>query len=125
MDTLHLTINNPTYTAVTEVAYDTFTWTDGNGETYNQSGTYYYEHQDANGCTQVDTLYLTVYYSSSNEFAATACESFVWDGQTYTESGDYERQYSDIHGADSIVTLHLTINHGTHNVFTETACDSY
>ncbi|MBR4638347.1 MAG: hypothetical protein IKO81_06850, partial [Bacteroidales bacterium] len=81
--TLHLTINNPTNGAETVTAYDTYTWTGGNGQTYNASGTYYYQHTDGNGCTQVDTLYLTVYYSSSSEFAATACESYEWDGRAY------------------------------------------
>ena len=123
--TLHLTINNPTNSAETVTAYDTYTWTGGNGQTYNASGTYYHSHTDGNGCTQVDTLYLTVYYSSSSEFAATACESYTWDGRTYTESGDHVWTYHDIHGADSVVTLHLTINHGTHSAETVTACDSH
>ncbi len=124
-DTLHLTVYHPQHHSYAQTAYDTYTWTEGNGRTYNVSGTYLYSHTDANGCTQVDTLHLTVYYSSSNEFSATACESYVWDGQTYTSSGSYVRQYTDIHEADSVVTLHLTINHGTYNAETEEACDSY
>ena len=125
VDTLHLTIHNPTNLGYTETAYDSYTWTDGNGETYSQSGTYYHEHTDANGCMQIDTLYLTVYYSSADEFSVTACESYEWDGETYTQSDDYSREYQDIHGADSIVTLHLTIHHGTHNAESLSACESF
>ena len=124
-DTLHLTINKPQHQAYTQTAYDSYTWTDGNGQTYEESGDYLHSHQDANGCTQVDTLHLTIFYSSSYEFSASACESYEWDGQTYTASGDYERNYTDQNGADSTVTLHLTIHHGTHNAETAVACESY
>ena len=124
-DTLHLTINNPQHQAYTQTAYDSYTWTAGNGETYTESGDYLHSHQDANGCTQVDTLHLTIFYSSSNEFSATTCESYEWDGRTYTASGDYEWTYTDQNGADSTVTLHLTINHGTHNAETVVECESY
>ena len=124
-DTLHLTINNPQHQAYTQTAYDSYTWTAGNGETYTESGNYLHSHQDANGCTQVDTLHLTIFYSSSYEFSASACESYEWDGQTYTASGDYERNYTDQNGADSTVTLHLTIHHGTHNAETVVECESY
>ena len=72
----------------------------------------------------MDTLHLTVFYSSGNDFSATACESYEWDGETYTQSGDYTRTYQDIHGADSVVTLHLTINYGTHNVESIATCGS-
>ncbi|MBP5649908.1 MAG: choice-of-anchor J domain-containing protein, partial [Bacteroidales bacterium] len=125
VDTLHLTINNPVHTATIEVAYDTYTWVNGNGETYNVSGTYYYTHPDVNTCIQVDTLYLTVYYSSTNDFAAVACEAYEWDDSVYTMTGDYTREYQDVHGADSVVTLHLRINHGTHNAMIEMVCNSY
>ena len=123
--TLFLTINHPTNQSFSEIAYDTYTWTDGDGLTYNQSGTYYYHHQDANGCQQVDTLFLTVYHSSSNSFFATACESYEWDGRTYTESGDHVWTYKDQHGADSVVTLHLTVYYGVHNSERMTACGKY
>ncbi|MBO7628934.1 MAG: T9SS type A sorting domain-containing protein, partial [Bacteroidales bacterium] len=125
VDTLHLTINNPVHQSSTVTAYDSYTWTEGDGETYTTSGTYTYPHADANNCTQVDTLHLTVYYSSTSDIYVTACESYEWNDQTYTASGDYLHHYTDIHGADSAVTLHLTINYGTHNVETETACESY
>jgi hypothetical protein len=73
----------------------------------------------------VDTLYLTVYYSSANVFSAVACEGYEWHDSIYTETGSYEWTFADQYGADSTVTLHLIVNHGTHNVETITACDSY
>ena len=58
--TLHLTINNPTHVAFTETACGSYTWVANNNTVYTQSGTYTYSHSDANGCTQVDTLHLTI-----------------------------------------------------------------
>ena len=58
--TLHLTINNPTHVAITETACGSYTWVANNNTVYTQSGTYTYSHSDANGCTQVDTLHLTI-----------------------------------------------------------------
>ena len=58
--TLHLTIHNPTHASFTETACGSYTWVANNNTEYTQSGTYTYSHQDANGCTQVDTLHLTI-----------------------------------------------------------------
>ena len=120
-----MTVNHPVHTAITETAIDSYTWTAGNGSTYTQSGTYFYSHLDTNGCTQVDTLYLTIHYSTTHEFSITACESYEWDGVVFITSGDYTRQYQDIYGADSTVILHLVVHYGTHNTETETVCESY
>ena len=124
-DTLHLTINNPQHQAYTQTAYDSYTWTAGNGQTYEASGDYLYSHQDANGCTQVDTLHLTIFHSAFEEFSATACESYTWNSSVYTTTGDYVQTFKTVDNADSTVTLHLTINYGTHNVETESACESF
>ena len=123
--TLHLTIYKPTHQAFPVTAYDSYTWTDGDGQTYTASGDHIYSHLDDNGCTQVDTLHLTIYYSASNQFYATACESYTWNDSVYTTSGDYVQHFKTVDNADSTVTLHLTIHHGTHNVETMTACESF
>ena len=125
VDTLYLTINHATNLSYTVTAIDTFVWAEGDGETYDMTGNYYYTHGDSNGCTQVDTLHLTIYYSSSNDFSAVECESYEWDGVIYTESGQYVRHYTDIHGADSTVTLHLTINNPVHTAVTIDTCNWY
>ena len=59
--TLHLTINYSSHQAYTVEKCGSYTWENGNGETYNQSGNYLYEHTGTNGCPQVDTLHLTIY----------------------------------------------------------------
>ncbi len=58
--TLHLTIHHPHPDRYFETACESYTWSSGSGETYTQSGVYMYAHDDANGCTQVDTLFLTI-----------------------------------------------------------------
>ena len=124
--TLHLTINNPVHTAVTEVACDSYTWATGNGTTYTASGNYTYSHADVHGCTQVDTLHLTVNHSSTGDTTATACESFTWWSVNYTSSTNTPTHvYTNTAGCDSTVTLHLTINNPVHTAVTEVACDSY
>jgi len=90
--TMHLTINHGTHNVVTETACESFTWTNGNGQTYTTSGTYTHEYTNNDGCPSVDTLKLTINYGTHNAVTETACESFTWtngDGQTYTTSGTY------------------------------------
>lgn len=58
--TLHLTVNSPVHQSLSITACESYTWTSGNGQTYTTSGDYTYAHTDANGCTQVDTLHLTL-----------------------------------------------------------------
>ena len=113
VDTLHLTIHNPVHTAITVEECDSYTWTDGNNQNYTTSGTYTYEHQDANGCTQVDTLHLTIHQSATSEFTiATQDSCYTWNGQTYCASGDYVQTLETAFGCDSVVTLHLTTSVG-------------
>ena len=127
-DTLHLTIYYGTHNATTETACESFTWTDGTGETYTTSGTYTYDYENEDGCASTDTLHLTVYYGTHNVATETACESFTWTdgtGETYTESGTYTYDYENEDGCASTDTLHLTVHYGTHNATTETACESF
>ena len=127
VDTLHLTINNPVHTAITEDVCDSYTWTAGNGTVYTTSGDYTYAHADANGCNQVDTLHLTVRYSNSSSFAATACDSYTWTeaNMTETTTGTYQHVFTNAAGCDSTVTLHLTVNYSTAATDVHDVCDSY
>jgi len=59
--TLRLTINYSSHQAYTVEKCGSYTWENGDGKTYNQSGNYLYEHTGTNGCPQVDTLHLTIY----------------------------------------------------------------
>ncbi len=128
VDTLHLTINNPVPVVTTEVACESYTWTNGDGQTYTTSGNYTYSHTDANGCTQVDTLHLTINNPVPVVTTEVACESYTWangDGQTYTTSGNYTYTHTDANGCTQVDTLHLTINNPVPVVTTEVACESY
>jgi hypothetical protein len=121
--TLTLTINRSITTEQTEVACDSYTWTDG--KTYTESGTYYQYLQTVHGCDSTVTLHLTINNTQYAEETVTACDSYTWNGETYTTSGEYVYTTTASNGCDSIVTLHLTINKSEHVEFTETACDGY
>ena len=125
VDTLHLTINNPVHTAVTVTECESYTWTEGNGQTYTTSGDRTYPHEDANGCTQVDTLHLTINNPTHTAVTESACGSYTWNGTEYTISGEYTFSHLDDNGCTQVDTLHLTINNPIHTAVTESACGSY
>ena len=113
MDTLHLTIFNPTHTAIIAESCGSYEW---NGETYTASGDYLYSHTDANGCTQVDTLHLTINQPMASEFTIETPDScYIWNEQSYCASGDYVQTLTAENGCDSVVTLHLTTSVGVDN----------
>ena len=122
--TLTLTINNSITTEQTEVACDSYTWTDG--KTYTESGTYYQYLQTVHGCDSTVVLHLTVNRSIEVPYEVTACDSYIWsNGVTYTQSGVYYDSLKTIHGCDSVEILTLTINYSDTAYFSATACDSY
>ena len=68
-----VTVNIPANNALTDTACKPYSW---NNNIYTVSDTYYYNYTDANGCSCVDTLYLTYVdttdiYITSSDF----CES--------------------------------------------------
>ncbi len=54
---IHIRVNHPHGTSDTITECGSYTW---NGTEYTESGVYYFDHLDANGCTQEDTLVLTI-----------------------------------------------------------------
>ena len=109
--TLNLTINTPVHTATSETACETYTWDEGDGVSHTATGTYTYSHPDNNGCTQVDTLHLTVNYPVHTVITETACDSYTWHDTEYTASGDYTYTTTGSNGCDSTTTLTLVVNH--------------
>ena len=111
--TLNLVINQPTTSSVTEVACETFTWTQ-NGMTYTVSGAYTDTIPNAAGCDSIITLNLTINNGGNSTETASACGTYTWaqDGQTYTASGAYDHIIvgGSANGCDSTITLNLTIN---------------
>lgn len=110
--TLTLTVNVSTAETVTVAACDSYTWADGNGETYTESGNYEWTTTNEAGCDSVVTLALTVNTNAGVELAETACATYTWDvnGTTYTTSGDYTVSFTDANGCTGDSVLHLTIN---------------
>ncbi|MDC0231622.1 hypothetical protein OAK19_06610, partial [Aureispira] len=79
------------------------------------------------GCSNTDTLNLTINNSTSNSSTETACDSFTWsvNGQTYTTSGTYTEVSTNAAGCAHTDTLNLTINNLSAVTDVITACDSY
>lgn len=77
------------------------------------------------GCTNSDTVIVTVVPTSYSNEVTTVCDSYTWHGNTYSTSGIYTANLTNISGCDSIVTLTLNINYS--NSFTEniSACNLY
>ena len=84
-----------------------------------------YRYINEAGCASVDTLHLTVNYSTHDVTTETACDSYTWNDMTFTASCDTVYRYTNAAGCASVDTLHLTINNSTHNSATETVCDAY
>ena len=132
-DTLIYYVVNRNHTETLDVtACDSYTWTDGTGLTYTESGVYTYETTTVDGCDSTVTLNLTINQNSSETLAAVeACDSYEWiyggvTVNTYTESGTYTHNFVDGNGCASVATLPLTINQNSSETLAAvTACDSY
>ena len=119
-------INNP----VEAVACDSYTWTAGDNETYTYttSGTYNSTaYANAQGCSTVDVLTLTINASTTGVDVQTACDTYTWiDGNTYTASNNTATfTLTNAAGCDSVVTLNLTLSSSTINTIEKTVCDKY
>ena len=84
-----------------------------------------YTHLDNNGCTQVDTLHLTINNPVHTATTETACETYIWNGIAYTTSGNYTYTHLDNNGCTQVDTLHLTVNYNSTGDTTATACDGF
>ena len=86
---------------------------------------YYDSLKTIHGCDSVEILTLTINYSDTATFTATACDSYTWNGETYTTSGVYEYLTQTVNGCDSLEVLTLTINRTVTSEETYVSCDSY
>jgi hypothetical protein len=111
----------------TKTACSSFTWTAGNGQTYNSSTTAIHTISNgaANGCDSIVTLNLTINQPTTHIITATSCVNYVLNAQTYTSSGTYTQTLTNTNNCDSIITLNLTIKQPTAHTITTTACGSY
>lgn len=106
-----------------------FTWTNGDGNTYTQSGVYQFDTTYANGCTYSFTLNLTIANNGTSSYTERiACNEFTWttneggNGQTYTESGTYIWYPNECYRSELVLTINTIGNH-THQY--ESDCISY
>ena len=120
--TLHLTVNQPVETEITEETCGSYEW---NNQTYSESGDYTATFTAANGCDSLVTLHLTINQPVETEITDEACVTYEWNGQNYSTSGDYPATFTAANGCDSVVTLHLTINQPVETEITDEACVSY
>ena len=120
--TLHLTVNQPVESEITEEACGRYEW---NNQTYSVSGNYTATFTAANGCDSVVTLHLTINQPVESAITDEACVTYEWNGQTYNVSGDYTATFTAANGCDSVVTLHLTIHQPVETEITEEACMTY
>lgn len=119
-----------TNTLAEVVACDSYSWTAGDGETYELTATGNYASEvyaNEMGCTTVDVLPLTINASNTGVDVQVACDNFTWiDGNVYTESNNTATYtLTNAAGCDSVVTLNLTINNAVLNNIEMTVCDSY
>lgn len=110
--TLHLTVNVAPSSTFTHSACGSYTWIDNNNYTSsNNTASYTYINQGANGCDSTVFLDLTINTIYSLTETVHACSSYTWiNGITYTSSNS-TATFSTLtaSGCDSTVTLNLTI----------------
>ena len=125
--TLNLTINHSSSSSINKAECDTYTWEDGNNQTYTESGVYTYVTTNAANCDSTVTLTLTIDHSNGTT-TATACDSYTWtegDGHTYTESDTYEYTSDVANSCGSLTqTLVLTIHKNAGHSDTVAICNS-
>ena len=127
-DTLRLTIYQSRYSADTDTACNSYTWSK-TGRTYTASDIYYNRTTTTHGCDSIDTLYLTIHYSTHNSQNQQACDSFVWVNndsvKTYHASGTYYNTYANNYGCPCVDTLRLVVQYKIDSVLDTTVCDTF
>ena len=110
---LNLIINNST-TSIDNVGAhcDSYTWIDG--VTYTVSNnTATWVTTNTMGCDNVETLNLTINYSTSNTTLINACNTYTWsvNNQTFTSSGIYTDISTNTAGCSHTEILDLVVGY--------------
>ena len=66
---------------------------------------------DNNGCSNSDTVLVTVNYKTFSEISLSSVGSYELNGKIYDQSGKYTQTLKNKNGCDSIITLNLIIEH--------------
>lgn len=125
MDTVIVTVNQPSAASITEVACGSYTSPAGNS--YTSSGIYTDTITNAVGCDSVITIDLTVNTVATGTINVNSCSGSYTSpaGNLYTSSGTYIDTLSTASGCDSIITINLSFNTATSSTIAPVACDSY
>jgi Secretion system C-terminal sorting domain len=125
MDTVTLTVNQPSASSITEIACGSYISPAGN--TYTSTGIYTDTITNAAGCDSVITIDLTVNTVASGTISVNSCSGSYTSpaGNVYTSSGTYIDTLSTASGCDSIITINLSFNTATSSTIAPVACDSY
>lgn len=83
---------------------------DGNPFVVNNSEWVVVTGTDLNGCTDTDSVYVTVNETTDTTIVVSALDSYTLNGQTYTSSGTYQQTETNAAGCDSLITIELTLN---------------
>jgi len=87
---------------------------------------YFYSNvADGLGCSEMDSLLITVLDTSSAALTITAVDSFILNNQVYSQSGTYDQILPNHLGCDSTITLFLSILQSTASNDVQVHCDSY
>lgn len=111
IDTLTLTIKQPSYNTNNNItACGNYTWS-ANNVTYVTSGIYYDTLINAVGCDSFLKINLVIQQPSYDSSSITACDRYTWPvtGTKYTTSGIYRDTLTNTVGCDSILIINLTI----------------
>ncbi len=93
---------------------------------YPLSSQYYYATVvDGLGCSEMDSLFVTVLDTTSSTLNITAVDSFILNNQQYNQSGVYTQVLTNYLGCDSTITLNLNILVSTASTDFQTHCDTY
>ena len=106
---LILTLDNSTTNTTTIVECDSYTWS-VNGIVYISSGVYIDSSLNINGCIHVDTLDLTLDYTSIYNYNISICQGDVYtiNNSIYSTSGYYIDSILDVN-CWSIINTNLTV----------------
>lgn len=149
ISTLILTIRNSVASTLDTAVCGSFTWTDGDGHTYDTTNydtdhqttkglpidgpvSYKYAAAAANGCDSTVTLHLAINQAKRSVDRANRgsnliiCDSYEWNGRMYTESSHTVDSIVFAGGAadgcDSIVYLDLTMGHSSYDTIYLDSC---
>lgn len=123
--------NDTVYMTTPIEACASYTW-DKDGQTYPNSGLYYYDATSEPVGTACHKVYqLNLIINQPDEVTAdpvTACDTYYWAeaDTTIITSGTYKHVFTNASGCDSVVTMSVTIHNSvTKTADPVTACNTY